>query len=423
MAYNKDYEKKDHEAELIQKINDRYVPLLKDYLSMIEDPNQKDNWNKPWLTMGSPAMNPVTGTIYGGINSYLLDSSKANNGDNRWLSFVNVKMIDDKRKGILSDKDKLEEYRNSDKYNAETYKEMVTKIDERITELENYGLHDINKPFHVKKDMKGEAVYKAIQVFASGGKGASEEADVELDGSDEGGVGVKSWWKHAYSGTVFNASQIENISPLPDRGMVHNPIEAAEQHVQAMVAKTGLKIEEGNSDRAFFRPSENKIVMPAKSAFKDITSYYDTLLHEIAHSTGEALGREKGKAFGDDLYSREELVAELTSVMMSRELGIPHNPMCDKNHAAYMKSWLSAIEGNDGKKNEKLLMQAMTQASRSTAYQMGINQEFQAEQSLDRSMKKEVTQTVEKPKAVEVVKPVEEQKKKIQKSNSAELSM
>lgn len=427
MAYKKEYEKKDHEEEAIKKINERYAPMLRDYIKNIEEAEAKnEKFEKPWLTIGSPAMNPVTGTVYGGINMFLLDSSKNNRGDNRWFTFNNLKMIEDKRIGILNDKEKLEDYKNSNKYNPETYKEMFAKLDERITELEDFGLNDINKPMHVKKDSKGEAVYKAIQAFGSGGKSASEGADVEMEGTDEKGASVKSWWKHQYAGTVFNACQVENISPLQDRGVIHNPIQSAEEHVQAMVAKTGLRIEEGNSDKAYFKPSENLIVMPAKSSFKDITSYYDTLLHEIAHSTGEALGRIKGKAFGDDLYAREELTAELTSVMMSRELGVPHNPMCDKNHALYLKSWLGAIDGTGDKKNEKFLMQSMSQATRSVAYQMGINMEHKAEQSLEKSKQQEVVQVVEKPKAVEKlaeVKATVEQPKKIQKKNEIECTM
>lgn len=423
MAYKKDYEKIDHEAEAVKKINERYTPLFRDYLEKIESAESKGlTFELPWLVMNSVPENPVTGTTYAGINQFLLDSSPNNRGDNRWYTYNNIKSIEDKRVGILKDKDKLEEYRDSEKYNPETYKEMFSKLDARITELEDLGLNDINKPIHVRKDSKGEAVYKAIQAFGYSGKEPTEGADVELEGTNEIGSSVKSWWRYQYVGSVFNACQIENISPLPDRGLVHNPIEAAEQHVQAMVAKTGLRIEEGNSAQAYFKPSENLIVMPAKSSFQDVTSYYDTLLHEIAHSTGEALGRKKGKVFGDDLYSREELTAELTSCMMSRELGIPHNPMCDKNHQAYLKSWLSAIEGKDGAKNEKLLMQSMAQASRSVAYQNGISMEYQAEQALEKSKQLAVAQSVEKPKAVEVKINIPE--KKVQKkSNDIECSM
>jgi hypothetical protein len=45
--------------------------------------------------------------------------------------------------------------------------------------------------------------------------------------------------------------------------------------------------------------------------------------------------------FGDTNYAREELRAELASVFLAAELGIPHDPA---NHAAYVGSWVEALK-------------------------------------------------------------------------------
>ena len=65
-------------------------------------------------------------------------------------------------------------------------------------------------------------------------------------------------------------------------------------------------------DRAYYSSSEEKIVVPLKRQFKDGESFYATLFHEMAHSTGHKsrLDRLKPAIFGSYDYGREELVAE-----------------------------------------------------------------------------------------------------------------
>lgn len=393
----KEYEKRDYNQEALSSVNSALVTQLKQCIEGVEKAQAEGKeWDKPFFTMPAPAYNPYTGTQYSGINRLILANSKNFRGDGRFYTYNNITQIEEKRQSVVKEKEKLAEYAKSPSYNAKTYEEKAGKLEEKITELEKYGVHDINKPFHLKKSSKSDTVYKSLQRTAiskaiSGGNEDSEA--LELSGTDENGLKVSSWYVYAYAGNVFNACLIENISPLPDRGLQHDPIELAEIHAQAMIAKTGLRIEEGNSSRAFYRGSEHMIAMPAKSAFKSAREFYDTLNHEIAHSTGDALGRVKGKTFGDEAYAKEELVAEMTSIMMAQELGLPHNSMCDENHLAYMKSWISSIEGTEGKaKNEKLLTSAFVQAARSFDYQNAIRNEFMAEQSLEKSKSKEQVQ-------------------------------
>jgi len=66
-------------------------------------------------------------------------------------------------------------------------------------------------------------------------------------------------------------------------------------------------------------------------------SHYGTALHETAHWTGapQRLNREtlnNSRGFGDIEYAKEELRAELASVFLMAERGIPHNP---GSHAAW----------------------------------------------------------------------------------------
>ncbi len=73
--------------------------------------------------------------------------------------------------------------------------------------------------------------------------------------------------------------------------------------------------------------------------------YYATVYHELAHSTGHSsrLNRiTKPAAFGSEDYSREELVAEITSGMLCSFSGIDSDELLT-NCAAYIQSWSKAL--------------------------------------------------------------------------------
>ena len=99
-------------------------------------------------------------------------------------------------------------------------------------------------------------------------------------------------------------------------------------------------------DRAFYSPSEDKIVMPLQAAFHDDANYYATALHEIGHATGAAhrLDRTVGKRFGDLAYAFEELVAELSAAFLCAEIGIDGQ----LQHASYLASWARILKKDPG---------------------------------------------------------------------------
>lgn len=98
------------------------------------------------------------------------------------------------------------------------------------------------------------------------------------------------------------------------------------------------------SDSAFYSTSQDRIVCPLKEQFPKGTTFYSTLLHEIAHSTGHdtRLKRDMTGIFGSSSYAREELVAELTSALCSVVQGITAAPQ--EENAAYLDSWLDALK-------------------------------------------------------------------------------
>lgn len=115
------------------------------------------------------------------------------------------------------------------------------------------------------------------------------------------------------------------------------------------------------SDRAFYRPSEDKIYLPLKSQFFTGEGYYSTLLHEMTHSTGidSRLGREMKNLFGDPKYAKEELIAEFTAAVSCRSLGIVSG--IREENAQYLKNWLGAI-----KKEPKFLYSVLTDVGKAS---------------------------------------------------------
>ena len=104
--------------------------------------------------------------------------------------------------------------------------------------------------------------------------------------------------------------------------------------------------------------------MPPFESFKDAESYSATLGHEAVHWTRHSsrLDRDFGrKAWGDEGYAREELVAELGSAFLAADLGLYLEPRED--HASYISSWLAAL-----KDDKRAIFSAASHAQRAVDY-------------------------------------------------------
>ena len=124
---------------------------------------------------------------------------------------------------------------------------------------------------------------------------------------------------------VFNLDQVSGIAKPTAGELPHfEPIadaEAIATQYQAQVAVT-----HGGS-RAYYKPSTDSINMPDPQTFDGAAEYYSTLFHEFTHSTGHAArlnrpGITETHYFGDEIYSKEELLAEMGAAMLCGVVGI-----------------------------------------------------------------------------------------------------
>jgi antirestriction protein ArdC len=142
--------------------------------------------------------------------------------------------------------------------------------------------------------------------------------------------------------TVFNAQQIDGIPEYKPK--TRTPFEIAEAG-ERILRNSGAAIYHDQADRAFYNRATDTIHLPRKDAFQHAAGYYGTALHELAHWTGHPtrLNRStlaESYQFGDLNYAKEELRAEIASMFLAAERGIPYDP---SSHAAYVGSWIKAL--------------------------------------------------------------------------------
>lgn len=250
-------------------------------------------WQKPWSSDHLPAFelpyNAQTGNRYKGINTLSLLLTPYN--DPRWLTF-----------------------------NQASANEWQVKKGEKGTMIQFVKLIDLVN----KRDEKGESV---VDEF-----GKPIKVQVNLKNPI-----IKSAW-------VFNAEQINGIPELKKVALKElgwNPIERAEQ----LVKNSGAKIVHVSGDNAFYNFRADNITLPLREQFDTPDKYYATALHELGHWTGhkDRLDRSLMNKHGSEEYAREELRAEIASLLIGQELKIGHDP---SQHTAYVESWIKVLQDN-----------------------------------------------------------------------------
>jgi antirestriction protein ArdC len=152
--------------------------------------------------------------------------------------------------------------------------------------------------------------------------------------------------------TVFNVEQCDGLTlPQIEQPTAKTEIET-DENCEAIVTgwanPPALHLTSETEHRACYRPGTDSVHMPARSRFVDAPHYYGTLFHELVHSTGHGsrLNRTFGAHFGDELYSKEELVAEMGAAYLCAIAGIA-NDHTDRNTTAYIQSWISQLEDDN----------------------------------------------------------------------------
>ena len=147
---------------------------------------------------------------------------------------------------------------------------------------------------------------------------------------------------------VFNVEQAERLKlpELPDA----KPSWKAHDDAERVIRACGVDFRHERGDRAYYQPDKDRVVMPPPEQFGDAGRYYRTALHEVAHATGHEKRMDRQSLHdavkagpGSQSYAREELRAEISSMMTNTELGIGHD---SRHGSAYVESWVKDLEDN-----------------------------------------------------------------------------
>lgn len=240
-----------------------------------------------------------------------------------------------------------------------------------------------DKGYHLKQGAKGMIVeyydYQKIDIneylkFLKDNFASKQRIQNVEELIKEGYTTVKIPFAKGY--VVFNGDDIEGIPARQDK---MRKVEKTIQQMENMIKNSEAKIvhvtpiEDPIHGRFSnnYKPLLDKIELAVPEKFKDQMSYYATAAHEIAHSTGhqDRLNREGiTKTEGldnelNDLYAKEELRAELTSMFIGSEYGFEVDQEHINNHKAYLQSWAKALQNNPDE-----LWKAATDAEKAVEY-------------------------------------------------------
>lgn len=267
-------------------------------------------WRKPWRGGGMTPHNPVTGTIYKGGNALYLGFMQFANGytSGEWYTFNNV----------------------------------------------------TQKGGKVVKGQKGTAIY--FWQFL-------EKVNAK--------TGKKEKIPMVRTFTVFNRDQCEGLPVKPEAERVDvNPIAEAQKIIDGMPNPPKIVVSPDVTQAGYW-PSEDVVRMPSIGQFINAESYYATMYHELGHATGAATrlkrdGVMERKGFGSADYSREELIAEITSAFLCAEVGILDK--VEANSIAYVQGWASKL-----KSEPRLILDAANAAQKAADLILGVTPEAKAE--------------------------------------------
>lgn len=258
--------------------------LAEEFVTLLE--TEQLEWKKGWSGISARPYNPVTGTIYHGVNRFrlLLTAQALGYQDPRWCTFHQIQQ---------------------NNWRLKSGKGQSSRV-------------EIWMPYD--RELKKWITWEEFR--------------------EQGGI-TERYCLRTKSYPVFNGDMIEGIPQLEVTLQEVDPVELVDTISDSMQ----VPIVYHETDRAFYRPSEDRIYLPNREQFFSTYDYASTALHELAHATGAAhrLNRKLTGSTSQESYAQEELVAEITSCFLSSELPVQQTEEHIRNHQAYVQSWIRQI--------------------------------------------------------------------------------
>ena len=214
-------------------------------------------------------------------------------------------------------------------------------------------------PFPIKKGAKGLHLIRVMQITKES-KDANGNPILDSEGNSK-----KYSFPTVKGFCVFSVDHLNwDLSKyIPETR--NNPLLDSGESILAGYANCPEIIQ---SNSAAYSPQINKLYMPTIGQFVNSDAYYQTLFHELVHSTGhmDKLNRQgvaQFDKFGSHQYSYEELIAEIGAGMLCELSGIQMNV---QNSQAYLNGWISKLQSEP-----KWIIKAVSEAKKAVELILG----------------------------------------------------
>jgi len=314
------------------------------------------DWVRPWAfvpEMGIPCTNVISKKPLGIFNDFVLSSYCAKN---RWKMpyFITLNMAIKNGLVRMMPKERNEEhepillrpYRKEDKdREVEIDKETGSVMERCVPVVERYEEY-----FRVTEDGTYEYLSRRDWLKLSEEEQKKWRMTRRKTGVWELNVEqtlLPDLYPEAWQKMCDDFEKRKNeLPPIPhEDDVVH-------ENLEKVINEPGgwrCTIAQDGGSRAYYIPGSDEIHLPKVETFYKRSKFYSTALHEMAHSTAPAVNRKhEFTGFGSQSYAREELVAEMTAMIVARHFNIevtndPNNPY-DQEHLAYLKGWRKACK-------------------------------------------------------------------------------
>lgn len=213
----------------------------------------------------------------------------------------------------------------------------------------------------VKKGSKAHRLYFTKNLWYDSTGNQYNESDFEFMPADlQHDLRRVYYVKYDY---VFNMADVEGIEfkPFATTWNENDSIVECDYFFQNL--QDAPKFQFVLSDSAFYRKNDDVLNMPLIQQFHTSADFYATTFHELVHSTGHTSRLNRATLndchrFGDENYSKEELIAELGACFFCNYFGIKNVDVV-QNSNSYLGGWLKKL-----KAEPNLLWEAAAEAQK-----------------------------------------------------------
>jgi len=172
---------------------------------------------------------------------------------------------------------------------------------------------------------------------------------------------------------MFNGKDLQGLKNGEVKTNPLTPIERA----QLIIENSQVNILKEEGWKTHYNPSTVFIYAAEEHEFEKPELYYAAVLHELAHWTGHEsrLNRPLTDSPAPDQLAREELRANIASILISAQLNLPYDL---GHHESYLKDWAKLL-----KEEPQELFKAANDAQKIADYVTGLEKNREVKQEKD----------------------------------------